>query len=633
MSSQNGENPAIYEFDGYRLDVAKRLVFGADGKPLPLKAKAFETLLYLVENPGRVIERDEIMEAVWPDTVVEENNLTQHISSLRRLFGETKDHPRFVVTVPGHGYKFAAEVKTLDPAKGRNSATPESDKTVPASRKWFIVLAAGVVVSLLVLGFLYRYETEPAGNRSIKSIAVLPFKPITEQNRDPSLEMGMTDALITKLAGSDGLSVRPFSAVRRFGSLEQDVVEAGLSLGVDAVLDGYMQISEDRVRISINLISVRDSKQVWGQPFEENLSDIFAAQEAIAERVANTLRVKLSENAKKRYTDNVEAYRLYLDGRISLVKLAPADVKRALVSFQKATEIDPHYALAYTGISDCYRSLVLSGEHPPAETIKFAVEAGEKAARIDPGLVEAQTNLGFNYFWYKRDWAAAEAAFKRALDIDPNSALAHHHYAHLLSNLGRHDEAIAEAEKVRKLDSSTPFFLTIQGLVYHQAGKLDEGIARFNEATKLDPTLWLPRNFAAIAYTDLKRYDEAIAAARKATELNPSQSMSTAYESVILARLGRREEARKLLDSLLQRSAERYVPPYHIAIACIGVGDRENALLWLEKSFSEQDTKIVFLKADHIWDELRTEPRFVELMRKLDFNRKSSFKWKEIETQ
>jgi DNA-binding winged helix-turn-helix (wHTH) protein/TolB-like protein/Tfp pilus assembly protein PilF len=611
MTSEDPKTPVVYTFDGFRFDANDRSVQTPHGTKHQLKAKAFETLLYLVENPGRVIERDELMAAVWPETVVEENNLTQHISSLRRMFAEAPGDHRIIETVPGRGYKFAAEVAAADPRNEESPAAQESANE-PASRKWLAILAAGVVVSLLLLGFLYRRETSSATG-SIRSIGVLPCKPITLQNRDESLESGMTNELISKLSFADGLRVSPFSAVRRFDALDQDAVSAGRELGVEAVLECSVQIADGQVRVSARLSNVPDGKQIWAQQFQRELTGIFAVQDEIAERVANSLRVRLSEVAKRRYTENAEAYRLYLKGRTLHRTLAPEDIKRGISYFEQAIEIDPNYALAYAGIADCYRSLILSAELTPSETIRQSTAAARKAVEIDPGLAEAQVALGLSQYWFEHNWQDAEATLTRAIAIDPGSTDAHIIYAHLLSTTGRHDEALGEAEQARKLDPYEPYLHAIQGLVLIDAGKYNEALAGPIETSRV----WIAPLFAATAYIDLQRYDEAIAAARRAGTLNPGQTNSLAYESFALARLGRRDEARKILDILLKRSAERYVPPYHIAVVYAGLGERENALNFLEKAFAGPDPKMVFLKSHHFWDDLRSEPRFVELMRKM----------------
>ena len=617
MSSQNGENSEIYEFDGYRLDLAKRLVFAADGSPRPLKPKAFETLQFLVKNPGRVIERDEILAAVWPDTVVEENNLNQHISTLRRLFGDTPNSHRFIATVPGHGYKFVAEVR--NPGTERANAEHAISfplKSVWASRKLFVALATGVFASLLGLGFLYNYEKLPLASKSIRSVAVLPFKPISAGDRNRSFEMDMTHELITKLAGLDGISVRPFSAVKSFISADKDVVEAGQELGVDAVLDGSVQFSANRVRVFAKLVSVADSKELWAESFDQEPKHVFEIQEAIFERVANSLKIRPSENTKKRYTDNHDAYQAYLKGRFHVLKLAPDEVRLGIANFQQAIAIDPNYALAYAGIARGYLSYVLSAETPPGEMIELSLAAAEKAVQIDPQLAEAHATRAALYFWFTHDWVASEAAFKTALDLDPNSVFAHLGYASLLGNLGKIDEALAESKKARDLDPYSAYGTSRYGTILVHVGRPEEALAMYAEASRLDSRLWLPHCKAALALIDLHRYDDAVATARKASELNPSQTNSAAFESYALAKLGRRDEAQKILDGFLERSMKGYVPPYHVAVAYVGLGDRENALSWLEKGFAERDPKMVFLRSEPFWNEIRSEPRFIELMKK-----------------
>jgi len=611
---RNVEKSTVYTFEGFRLDVAKRLVYGLDGKPIPLKAKAFDTLLFLVENPSRVVEREELSNAIWPGAFVEENNLTQHISSLRRMFGEKPDDHRFIATVPGHGYMFVAKVRTDAVESQVRRGEPS-----PPSRKWFVVLATSVVSLLLVLGFVY-YKTEPAKDRSIRSIAVLPFKPLPGENRDESLEWGMTNVLINKLNGAEGLDVFPLSSVLRFASPDQNATDAGKELNADVVLDSRIQSSGDRVRVTVTLIKVAESKPLWVTEFEEKFTDIFAVQEKIAERVAAQFNATLGERARKRFTNNAEAYRLYWEGRSNQLKLNPNFVKIAIEDYLKAIDLDPNYALAWAGISDSQRGLILSAEISPIEPGKRAIEAADKAIELDPQLAEAHAARANAYFWLEHDWINAEAEFKQSIELDPKSAVTHANYAHMLSNVGRHGEAITEIGIARQHDPNLAIWMTYDGIVHQQAEHFDIAFARFNDAKSMDRELWLPHLFEAEAYTHLQRYDAALESARRASAINPLQTISTAYECVALAGLNRRGEAKKLLDGLLQRSTETHVPHYHLAIAYMGLGDRKNALDFLEKSFAEQDVKIVFLKADHIWDDLRSEPRFIELMTKMNFN-------------
>lgn len=638
MLGRNGENAAIYEFDGHRLDGVKRLLFKDGGEQLPLKPKAFETLLYLVENPGRVIERDEIMDAVWPETVVEENNLTQNISALRRLLGEGKNDHRYIVTVPGRGYEFTAHVTRGNGGNGQ-SRRYQSDPPRSASRRWLAGLGVGVVIALLLVGFLHQREASSTASGRIKSIAVLPFRPLSDQDRNPLFEMGMTNELITRLGGAEGLSVRSFQAVKRFASGEADPVDAGRDLDVDAVLNGSTQISEDRVRVSLTLTRVVDSKQLWAEFFDQERTHIFDVQEEISKRVANALRINLSENAAKRYTDSPEAYQLFLKGRFHISKLSPDQVRLGIASLRQAVAIDPNYALAYAGIARGYMSLVLSNELPPGDMSDQALAAAEQAVQIDSRLAEAHATRGALYYWFKHDWIASEADYRTALDLDPHLAFTHVYYASLLGNLGRTDEALDHAEKARDLDPYWAYATSIQGTILVHAGRPEEALKRYSEASRLDPSLWLPHSKAAMALIDLHRYDEAIATARKAADLNRSQTNSLALESYALAKLGRRDEAKRILDDLLRRSRQGYVPEYHVAVAYAGLGDRENALAWLERGYIEKDPRMLWLKSEYFWKDLRSEPRFIELMQKLNFpgengfTSENGFKWKEIESK
>jgi DNA-binding winged helix-turn-helix (wHTH) protein/TolB-like protein len=610
----------IYSFDEYSVDTVKRIVSKDGSGSVSLKPKAFDALLYLIENRERVVERDELMNALWFDTVVEENNLTQHISALRRVFGEAPGEHRYIVTVPGHGYKFVADVKTSDGnGTGTERATAAIEKAPGPNRRTLLILGAICVVGLLAtIGFFVLPDSSKSTG-SIRSIAVLPFKPLVVANRDEALEMGMADTLISKLGGRDDMVIRPLTAVRRFGSPEQDAVEAGRILGVDAVLDGSIQIAGDRVRISTTLLSVRDSKQIWSQQFDEKLTDIFAVQDSISERVVAALKLEPGKNAAHRYTENAEAYRLFVRGRFHNMKLTPADSQKALSYYQQAIDIDPNYALAYAGISHVYRTLALSSEEPPQETFEKSIAAAERAIAIDSDLAEGHAALGIATFFFKRDWAASEASFRRSIELDPNWSFARIYYAHLLSNIGRHAEALANAKRAREIEPVSPFISSLEGLILQQADRPDDAIKQYGSATEIDPNFWMPYMFTARAYLDKKMYAEALEPARKATELSPAQSMSMAYECFALGKLGRVDEAKSVLDALLERSRQRYVMPYHIAVGYLGLGDRENALRWLEKSVAENDSKAVFLKVEHTWDEMRDERRFKELLRKMNF--------------
>lgn len=678
----------IYEFGGFRLD-ADHLMLSRDGTELPLAPKAVETLLALIEHRGNIINKAELLEAVWPDTAVEESNLFLYLSVLRKTLGSQEDGKPWIETLRRRGYRFCGQVRVIDgagenhyarivdipsapdinvetqsgrfyvlkdwelnktqsasaPGSARVALKPVEDRDespsgiYPSSddpdkdqkraylnesgkspsRKPLLTIGTGAVVILLTVGIIHKFQSAPDNVRPIRSVAVLPFKPIGEDDRDAKFETGVTHELIMKLAGAEGLEVKPFSAVRRFAASQEDPVVIGHELGVDAVLDGSVQISDGRVRVAVKLISVLDSKQIWAETIDEERTHVFDVKEAISERVARALKVKLGENALRRYTENKEAYNLYIEGRSHLFNLDPAEVKLGIEKMEQAVAIDANYALAYTGIARGYLSFVLSAEVRPGDMGARSFAAAEKAVKLDPQLAEAHSILGSAYFWFKHDWAAAERSFRKALELDPGSATAHQSYASLLGNLGKIRESLAEAEKARNIDQYSAYSTSGYGTILIHAGMPEEALTKFSEASRLSPKLWLPHSKAALALIDLHRFDHAVATARKAFELNPAQTNSISYEIYALARLGRHDEAKAILDGLLKRSAEGYVPQYHIAVAYMGFGDRTNALNWLEKGFEEKDPRMVFLRSERFWDDLRSEPRFIDLMMKLNF--------------
>ena len=640
----------IYEFEQFHLDLGKRLLIKGDGEAMALMPKAFDILAFLVERAGEVVEKDDLMSAVWPDTIVEENNLTQNISGLRRILGEKHRENRFIATVPGRGYKFVAEVRKLDdletsageplsqegkPANAnlpaeQSSPSPEighpADHGAPAStrkrpaRFWFLTLAIVGLVGLSTLGFLYWREKRDGTDTRISSIAVLPFKPMVAEARDESLEMGMADALISKLSSGEELKVRPLNAVRRFNSLDQDSISAGRSLGVEAVLDGHIQTAANRMRISVRLTRVADEKQLWADQFDEPFTDIFRLQDSISQRVANALQITLGSRGKKRYTENVEAYQLYMKGDFHRSRLILPEVQKSISYYEQAIAVDPTYALAYVGLEGAYRAMVLTNDVKPNDVMPMARAASLRAVELDESLAEAHTALAMVAFWYDWDWASAEKEFLRALDLDPNSAQARFGYAHFLSNTGRHDEALAEIGRARELDPVSLVTNALEGQILTFAGRDDEALKILQLTAEMEPNFWLAHLFMTRIYMRKGMYPEAIAAATKARDLTRGNAEATATIGYALAKSGRSEEARKVMAELEGRAATRYVGSYALAQIHNGLGEKEAALALLEKAFTEKDALMVFLKVEPRWDNLRTEARFIELMRKMNFN-------------
>ena len=667
----------LYEFDKFRLDVSERILW-REGERVPLAEKAFETLCALVRRGNHLVGKDELLSEVWADAVVEENNLDKNISLLRQALGERAGRGKFIETVRGHGFRFVPEVREIgdgekprgheaeansepsalavvfpdltavsdgpfqvgeETREGRDQ-TPESGsrpnptddhrranenaargpQTPPRSRGRLIAVA---VFGLLVLGtlgvYLWRRNAMPAPPTRINTLAVLPFRPLLAEDRNEALEMGMADTLISKLNGGEEITVRPLSSVRRYIALEQDSLSAGRELDVGAVLDGSIQTSGERIRISARLIQTGDGRQLWAGQFDEKFTDIFAVQDAISDRVATALKIQLGGGGKKHYTENVEAYQLYMKGRFHLLKAIGSETETGISYFQQAIEADPNYALAYTGLADAYRAMTVGGEMPSAEFMPKARAAALRAIEIDDTLAEAHANLGHIMFWYDWDWAAAENQHRRAMQLDPNSPDALQFYAHLLSSTGRHAEALDKIRRARELDPVNLRVNAIEGMLLLHAGRTDEAIDRLQKTLELDPNHRLPNMMAARAYVEKGMYAEAVAATRKARELSDASSEPIAYGTYALTKAGRLAEARAALDEMLVSSKSRYVPPYHFALVYNALGETDKALEYLEQGYEQKDVRMVFLKVEPKWNNLRAEPRFIDLMKRMRF--------------
>ena len=394
-------------------------------------------------------------------------------------------------------------------------------------------------------------------------------------------------------------------------------------LKVRAVLTGRVTQRADGLSISVELINAQDNSQIWGQQYNRKLTDVFAIQEEIAKEISEKLRLRLTGEEKKRvtkrYTDNTEAYQLYLKGRYHLAKLTPPEIQTSISYFQQALDIDPSYALAYVGLADGYRSFALVGDMPPGDFFPKAKAAAQKAIEIDDTLAEAHAELGFTIFWYDWDWNAAENQLKRALALNPNNADTHLFYAHLLSNTGRHAEGLAEVKRARELD---PLDLRINGLEAQflvHAGKPDEALALLQKNLELNPNNWFAHMFASSAYIEKGMFAEAVVEASKSRELNRFNSQPTAQLGYALAKSGKQAEARGVLEELLKRSAEHYVSPGNIALIYNGLDERDKTLTWLERGFEQRDVKMVFLKVEPKWNNLRSDSRFQDLVRRVGF--------------
>ena len=511
MSKTNRE---LYEFGTFRLDVSERLLW-RERERVPLSEKAFDTLCVLVRSGNHLVSKDELLNQVWPDAVVEENNLDKNISLLRQVLGERTGKGKFIETVRGHGFRFVPEVRRISedgigekPVGELRSGftepeptTPEqgtrTPRTRPLTAKLRVLLVAAVALIVVTVIGMYFWR-QSLLKTTTRTIAILPFKSLVRERRDEALELGMADALISKLSEAEEITVRPLSAIRRYDSPDQDSVAAGRNLNVEVILDGSLQTSGDRIRVNARLVRVSDGKQLWASQFDEKFTDIFDVQDSISERVAAALKIRLTNKGNRRYTDNIEAYELYMKGRFHGLRLTRAETDKAVAYFQQAIELDRNYALPYIGLAAAYIPMAVTSGLPSSQVIPKAKEATLRALEIDPGNSEAYEMLGLISFWYEWDWQAAEKHYQRALDLDPKNPNAHYAYAHLLSNSGRHERALAEIRVARELDPLSLRTNAQEGQIYFLAKDYDNALDR------LQKTIDLRSELLAFASDDLK---------------------------------------------------------------------------------------------------------------------------------
>ncbi len=504
---------------------------------------------------------------------------------------------------------------TVAKADGQASLT-DKPKT---KRNWSLLVLLSFV--LLVAGFfVYRYFTP---GRQIESIAVLPFINESDNADVEYLSDGMTETLISSLSQLPNLNVKARSSVFRYKGKDVALKKVGSDLSVQAVLTGSLVERGDDLTLHIELVDAATEYVLWTENYHRSMTNLVTLQSEIARDVSSKLQLKLSgadeRKLTRNYTANAEAYQLYLKGRFYLLKSVKPGTETSILYFQQAIELDPNYALAYTGLSDAYRGQAVGGEMPSNEFMPKARAAALKAIEIDDQLAEAHTNLGHIYFWYDWNWKAAENQHLRALELDPNSPDTLQFYAHLLSNTGRHAEALANIKRARELDPLNLRINALEGLLLLHAGQIDEAITRLQKTLELDPNFRLANMFAARAYIEKGMYPQAIAATRKSREISPVSSEPIAYGTYALAKSGKFKEARAGLDELLKSSTERYVPPYNIALVYNALGESDKAFAYLEKGFTEKDVRMVWLKVEPKWNNLRGDARFQVLMRKVGF--------------
>ena len=569
----------IYEFGEYRVDAGK-LLLSRSGEPVPLTPKVFDTLLLLVKRSGEVLDKEALLRAVWPDTLVEENNLNQNISTLRRIFGESRGENRYIATVPGRGYRFMAEVRTL--------SQPISGPPQPVR------------------------------------IGVLPFENIGAGDDREYLVDGLTEETIVSLGRIDPqhLSTIGRTTVMVYKRSSKSLAEIGKELDAVYLVESSLRAEGVRLRITSRLIRVRDQLQIWSASYDSEPGSILALQRELSQAIAEQIRLTLSPERLRalgrRQTRSAEAYDLYLHGRHFWQQLSPPTTKKAIEYFGRATELDPNYALAWSGLADCYTAGPVNGDAPPHLFWPKAREATARAVSAEPGLAEVQTSLGNLKFWLDWDWPGAEIAYRKAVELDPSYPLGHRMLGVLLSHMCRHEEAQASIRRARELDPLYVMHQSLSSQIAFGARDYPAAVQFARQAIVVDPDFWIGQLHLAQVLVEQGEMDLALAALNNSGKLGVNSKV-IALRGYVFGKLGRTEEAQNVLQTLLAIARERYVPPYAMAMVHAGLGQLELALQWLERCYDARDVHLIFLTMDPKWDPLRSERRFSDLLRRCGF--------------
>ena len=570
----------IYEFGEFRLDTGRRVLLRA-GEQVTLTPKVFDTLVFLVKRGGFVLQKEELMQAIWPDTVVEENNLNQHISTLRRVLGEGRGENRFIATLPGKGYRFIADVDIVSDVR--------SDQPGPVT------------------------------------IGVLPFENLGAGPQREYLADGLTEETIAALGriDPDHFGVIGRTSVMSYKRTTKSVAEIGRELHAAYLVESSLREEDGRFRITSNLIRVRDQLQIWSASYDSEPSSMLVFQRELGTAIAEQIRLRLSperfQALARRQTRNPEAYDLYLHGRHFWNQLTPPTTRRAIEYFTHATELDPNYALAWSGLTDAYSSSPVNGDAPPLSVWPKARKAVTQALNAEPELAEIQTSLGFLKFWLDWDWPGAEIAIRKAIELDRGYPMAYRALAVLLSHMCRHEEAQLAMRRARELDPLYVMHQSLSSQVAFSARNYSAAVQFARQAIVVDPQFWIAHLHLAQVHVELGDYEPALDALNRAGQLSGGNTKAISLRGYLLAKIKRTSEAQEILQTLEAISRERYVPPYSIALVHAGLEQADLALGWLDRAYHGRDVHLVFLPVDPKWDAFRGGHRFQSLLQRCGF--------------
>jgi DNA-binding winged helix-turn-helix (wHTH) protein/TolB-like protein/Flp pilus assembly protein TadD len=620
------------QFGGFTLDPATHELRRGE-ELVHLSPKAIQLLVCLAEDRPKAISKKDLHERLWPETFVSETNLATLIAEIRSALGDDAQKPRFVRTVYAFGYAFCGEVTEDDGAAPRQEATVTEAVSIgdPAAamhrlRRSSIAAGALGLIAFIVFGgagaLSYFNEknriTYAPSPRGARSLAVLPFRS-TPSKVDDHLGFGMSDLLITRLSSVKRLTIRPTSAIARYATTDRSSIEIGRELGVDVVLEGNIQRSGDRVRVTVQAVDVRTGEPIWADNFDERFTEMFVVEDSISQRVARALTTNLGADEVKRLahtqTTDSEAYRLYMAARFYMFSRTREGHAKSVELLERAVAKYPDYALAYAGLADTLAgSAVLGDVDQQAAGVK-ARAAALKAIQLDPSLSEAHSALGIVLMFFDRDWPGADRELRIAHDLNPSDVWAQRWRAWYLQSLRRFDEAVLARNRAIDLDPLSPPIHREAGWTLYMAGRPDDAIREFDIAIRLDPEFAQAYTGRGNALVQKGDYDGGIASIIRGRQLAPLNENFRGWLAYSFARAGRKAEAGAMLTAMkddLQHG--RPASAYHIAAIHTALGEMTEAFAWLEQSCGKSPS-MINVKAESAFDPLRSDPRFADVLK------------------
>ena len=609
----------IVHFGIFQIDLKARELHKA-GVRVKLQEQPFRVLALLVERAGQVVTREELRKRVWPTDayVAFDQGLNNAIKKVRAALGDSADSPRFVETLARHGYRFVALVGALP----QRPVEPRVRFGLRSRWQFSLIGLAGASLLAAAAYWAWHGSTTHAGSPTEKVIlAVLPFDNL---GHDPDQEFfsdGLTEEMIAQLGNlnPERLTVISRGSVAKYKDSRLAANQIGGELHADYLVQGSVRRSADRVRITVQLIQVRDQTDLWAESYDRELKDILTLQDSVSRTIANQIHITLTPGQRTRLRGgnlDPEAYEAYLKGRYYWNKRTGDGLQKALLYFQQAINKDPTYGAAYSGLADCNSGLAWHGFKSPVEALPMANAAALRAIEIDPQSAEAHASLGL-VLTHRWDWAGAEAEFKQALRLDPRYANAHHWYGDYLSIMGRHDEALLEARQALKLDPLNLMIGTWVGRRYYLAGKYDLAIEQGRNTEELDANFAAAHLLLGENYVQVGLHDQGLAELQTAASLSGNSPLYLAQVAVAYASAREKTEALQIVAQLQSIASTRYVSPYGLAQIYAALSDKEQTFKWLQFAYEDRAVWMSYLAVDPVFDSFRSDQRFRDLLRRV----------------